>query len=112
MRLPALERADIPPAKLRDYLLDPEHPVGGAKTRFFVGLGFEQEHWPLLRAAPLGHAAMGEAREMAKGPFGQKYVVRGTIVRPTGRTAPLLAVWLIAGPVVRPRFITAYPEDP
>jgi hypothetical protein len=34
MALPFLDRAQIPPAKIRDYLLNPEHPVGRARARF------------------------------------------------------------------------------
>jgi hypothetical protein len=53
MSLPFLDRAHIPPAKIRDYLLDPAHPVGQAKARFFNGLGFRRSRWAALRAALL-----------------------------------------------------------
>ena len=41
--------------------------------------------------------------------FGQKYVVDGTIVGPTGRSAPLVVVWIILAGEDYPRFVTAYP---
>jgi hypothetical protein len=45
MPLPFLDRARIAPAKIRDYLLNAEHPVGRAKARFFTGLGFTRDGW-------------------------------------------------------------------
>ena len=37
MRLPGAQRAIIDAAKVRDYLLSPEHPVGRAKARLLTG---------------------------------------------------------------------------
>lgn len=39
MRLPAAQLAIVEPAKIRDYLLSPEHPVGRYKASFFNALG-------------------------------------------------------------------------
>ena len=68
MTLPGAERAVVEPAKVRDYLLSPEHPVGRGKARFFTGLGFRRERWPELRDALLalgrtGEATLGPAKE-------------------------------------------------
>jgi ABC-type sulfate transport system permease subunit len=111
MGLPRLDRAVIAPVKVRDYLLNPEHPVGRAKARFFNELGFDRAHWADLHAALLSHAALGDVQVLPLGRFGQKSVVRGSIRGPTGATAPLLAVWIEADPAVGPRFVTAYPEE-
>ena len=112
MGLPHLDRSEIPPAKVRDYLLNPEHPVGRAKARFFQGLGFDRARWANLHAALLAHAALGEVQGLPLGRFGPKYVVRGTLQGPTGVAATLLAVWIQADPTAGPRFVTAYPEEP
>jgi hypothetical protein len=40
MKLPAAESAIIDEAKVREYLLSTEHPVGRFKARFFIGLGY------------------------------------------------------------------------
>ena len=40
MKLPNASGAIIEPAKLRDYLLSPAHPVGRFKAPFFVALGY------------------------------------------------------------------------
>ena len=111
-RLPSLDRAEIPPAKLRDYLLNPEHPVGRDKARFFAGLGFQRVRWVELHWALLSHAAAGEVQVPPLGRFGQKYLVRGSIRGPNGGSALLVAVWIIADPTAGPRFVTAYPEEP
>lgn len=111
MGLPFLDRAEIPPTKVRDYLLNPEHPVGYAKARFFNELGFHRGRWAELRAALLSHAALGETQVLALGQFGQKYLVRGTIQGPNGTAATLLAVWLYTDLAAGPRFVTAYPEE-
>jgi hypothetical protein len=111
MSLPYLDRAEISPAKVRDYLLNPEHPVGRAKARFFNTLGFDRSRWAELHAALLAHAALGETQTLPLGQFGQKYLVRGSIQGPTGTVAPLLAVWILADPATGPRFVTAYPEE-
>jgi hypothetical protein len=110
--LPSLDRAEIPPAKLRDYLLNPEHPVGRDKARFFAGLGFERARWVELRTALLSHAALGQVHVLPLGKFGQKYLVRGSIRGPNGGSALLLAVWNITDPAAGPRLVTAYPEEP
>jgi hypothetical protein len=111
MRRPFLDRAEISVAKVRDYLLNPEHPVGRAKARFFTSLGFHRAGWAELHAALLSHAALGEAHLLPLGPFGQKCLIRGSIVGPTGVRAPVIAVWMITDPSTGPRFVTAYPEE-
>jgi len=98
-------------AKIRDYLLNPEHPVGAAKARFFESLGFHRARWPELRAALLAHAANGEAHVLPPDRFGHRYLVRGTIEGPNGTTASLLAVWILTDLAAGPRLITAYPEE-
>ncbi len=110
MPLPGLERATIAPAKLRGYLLDLRHPVGRAKARYFLGLGFRRRRWFELRAALLQHAAAGEVEVLPREPLGQRYRVRGTLHGPKGATGRVLAVWLSTG-TAGPRLITAYPED-
>ena len=110
MPLPGLDRAEISPAKLRDYLLNLRHPVGRAKARYFLSLGFRRNRWYELRNALLVHAAHGTVLALPPGPFGQRYLVRGTIQGPAGAAGRVLAVWIVAE-ASAPRLITAYPED-
>jgi hypothetical protein len=112
MGLPFLDRAQIAPTRIRDYLLNPEHPVGRAKARFFTSLGFQRARWADLHAALLAHAALGETQPRPLDRFGGKYVVSGTIRGPNGASAVVLAVWILADPAAGPRFVSAYPEEP
>jgi hypothetical protein len=40
VKLPFVDRAAVPDAKLVNYLLDPVHPRGRSKAEFFQRLGF------------------------------------------------------------------------
>jgi hypothetical protein len=109
--LPGAERAIVEPEKVRDYLLSPEHPVGRSKARFFTRLGFVRDRWPELQQAlfdlaQTSRAELGEATE-----FGQKYIVRGTIQTPAGRTARVESAWIVLQGEDVPRLITAYPGN-
>jgi hypothetical protein len=110
LKLPNAERAVVAPAKVRDYLLSPEHPVGRAKARFFATLGFRRAEWPDLRDALLAHAR-GEAERAGGGAHGQKYAVRGILQGPAGRSAPVVSVWIVLAGEEAPRLITAYPGE-
>lgn len=112
MRLPNAGRAVIEVAKVRDYLLAPDHPVGGAKARFFAALGFTRDGWPLLRAAFLALAQEREAELGEATVFGQKYVVRGIIRGPGGRAAWVLTAWIVRAGEDAPRLVSAYPGEP
>ena len=108
MTLPNADRAVIDDAKVRDYLLSPEHPIGRAKARFFGRLGFRRDRWRDLRDALLALAQAGSASRTSVGVFGQKYVVRGTIQGPAGQ-AVVVTVWIVLRGEDFPRFLTAYP---
>jgi hypothetical protein len=110
VRLPGAEQAIIDPAKVRDYLLSPEHPVGRAKARVFAALGFRQATWLALHDALLAHAREGTAEAVEAGPYGQKYRVRGILRGPADRGSPVVAVWIVLPGEAAPRFVTAYPE--
>src|SRR5437773_1038010 len=107
VKIPGFERAIIDAAKVRDYLLSPEHPVGRAKSQFFVQIGFERANWTVLRDQLLRLGA-GDAELGHRTPFGQKYVVRGTIHHPASASL-VVAVWIVRNGEDFPRFVTAYP---
>ena len=44
MKLPNAARAIVDEAKVRDYLLSPEHPVGRFKARVFRAAGYERDN--------------------------------------------------------------------
>ena len=98
------------PAKARDYLLSPEHPIGRAKARFFAALGFRQAEWPVLQAALAAHGGAGAAREVPS-PYGRKFEVEGILQGPGGRQAAVVSVWIILPGEEAPRLVTAVPGD-
>jgi hypothetical protein len=108
MELPSAEAAVVPAAKVRDYLLSPEHPIGRAKARFFVALGFHPSDWPQLQYALLTHGRSGEAVAVPS-PYGQKYEVRGILEGPNGRRAEVVTVWIVPAGEAVPRLVTAFP---
>lgn len=111
MQLPNAERAVVDGAKVRDYLLSPDHRVGRSKARCFGALGFTQGAWPALRDALVALAREGEAERGETSVFGQKYVVRGNMLGPAGRTAEVVTVWILLRGEDTPRFVTAYPGE-
>jgi hypothetical protein len=109
VKLPNSDVATIPDQKLRRYLLDEEHPVGGSKARFFKELGFSSDDVQKLRESLLGIARSEEAREVASS-HGMKYIVDGDVRSLSGeRSARIRTVWLLEPGQTVPRFITAYP---
>jgi hypothetical protein len=111
MTLPNAERALVEDAKVRDYLLSPEHPVGRGKARFFAALGFTRDGWPLLRDALLAVAREGEAEPGELTVFGQKYAVRGILRGPGGRAGAVLTAWIVRRGEDAPRLVSAYPGE-
>lgn len=111
MKLPAAERVLIEPAKVRDYLLSREHPVGRFKAVFFESLGYSSDRWPELEADLRSLATAAEAVLGEKTKYGQKYEVRGTLHGPSGRRAAVITAWIIRWGEDMPRFVTAFPGE-
>ena len=110
MRIPNPDRAVIEPAKLRDYLLSPTHPVGRFKAPFFVALGYSAAEWNRLEADLRGQHLPLEAAPAAPTVYGQKYIIRATLVGPGGTSAGVVTVWVVRAGEDFARFVPAYPE--
>ena len=109
--LPNASSAEIPAEKIRDYLLASSHPVGRFKATFFTSLGFTSEEHEQLADSILDLAQRVDAVPAERTRYGQKYIVRGPILGPNGRSALLETVWIVLNSASHPRFITAYPGD-
>jgi hypothetical protein len=94
--------------KIVEYLLRPDHPLGGPKARFFRGFGFSLERWQQLAAALRNHPEQNPIEASISTPFGMKYLVRCNLGTPDRRDPCIVTVWLKeeAGPA---RLVTAYP---
>jgi hypothetical protein len=113
MPIPGVQTAIIEPAKLSGHLLNPAHPVGGPKARWFMSLGYHPEN-PQRLSADLLTIAQNAADYLEEPtPYGVKYVVTGEVATPSGRPARIITVWIMDAGQSSPRLVTAYPaEDP
>lgn len=111
MKVPNPERAFVARSKIESYLLDTAHRRGRSKARFFMKLGYSAEEWQVVTRDLIQHLAVNEAMEGGRGHHGTKYVVRGTLVGPSGKKAGVTAVWIVRNAETFPRFVTAYPGD-
>ena len=109
MKVPNFELAVIPERKLTAYLLDPYHPVGGSKAKFFLGLGFSQEKWTDLSEKLLLHLAENEVSRVEANKHGTKYITDGRFEMPNRKALNLRTAWFIRNGESFPVFVTAYP---
>lgn len=109
VKLPGVDRAVVSASKIRDYLLSDAHPVGRFKAAFFTALGYSAAGCEALAADLRRHALDNDASAIEANEYGQKYEVRGTLVGPAGKTAVIVAVWIVLRGQDSPRFVTAFP---
>lgn len=108
MKLPFLEQALVPDAKLTQYLLDPLHPKGRSKAAFFLGHGFSSDRPDELRQALLEVAARTDMEEVVY-EYGVKYTGVALIRTPRGTEVAVRTVWVLLDLLPPPFFVTAYP---
>jgi hypothetical protein len=110
MTLPNVGSAEIAEQKIRDYLLNPLHPDGESKARFFASLGFSADDWQVLVAAIRQLAATAAVTNTVESVHGTKYIVDGPIETPSGKRPVIRTVWIVDRGRESPRFVTAYPH--
>ena len=111
MNLPNAERAEIAEAKIRSYLLNPAHPDGKAKARFFAALGFTPEGWETLATALRSLAQRAPIVKRLESVHGTKYVVDGPLETPAEPSPSVRTVWIVDAGQDAPRLVTAYPRE-
>ena len=109
MKLPNVEQASVPSRKITHYLLSATHRDGQHKADFFRSFGFTLDAWEALASTLLNHARSHEVTEVTATPFGQNYVVEGSLPSPDGRAPNVRAVWFIANRAEAATLATAYP---
>jgi hypothetical protein len=110
MKLPNGDRAVVDIRKLRDYCLNPNHPVGKHKARLFKSLlGIVQDDANELRMVLLQAAATANAIKGKRDKYGQRYTVHFDIARGS-KMAIIESGWIILTDEDFPRFVTCYPR--
>lgn len=111
--LPNAKQAVVAPAKVKDYLLNMEHPEGGSKARWLKeALGYGPAEAEALTQQLIEGARGQPVVEVTQGPWGTRYVVvvfvEGIGAR-TGRAGKMKTVWQVDTGQTAPRLITAVP---
>ena len=101
----------VAPNKVQDYLLNPDHPIGGAKARFFLSIGYSREHYEQLIVDLIAHGHNAVVTEEKQSLYGVKFVVDGPMLAPNGRQYPIRTVWMEQLPGVLVLLITAHLLD-
>ena len=109
-QLPNCEKARIADAKLYNYLLNPMHPHGRSKARFYELIGYTTTNGERLRADLLTLACSGSVVTQEPNSEGVKYTIIGQVDAPNGKTYDLKTVWAVEPPDNEPRLITAFPN--
>lgn len=86
------EGALIERAKIVDYLLNDDHPVGGPKSAFFRRFGFRPDQWEALADALRSHAKASRLPMLKTTPFGIRVVATGPLQGIDGRRAIVVSV--------------------
>lgn len=95
MPFPNAEHAVIADEKIRGYLLNPSHPVGGSKAVWFASIGYTMDNWQELANDLLQLAQTSEDFIAKSSSFGVKYEVSGALGCPGHRPALVLSVWIV-----------------
>jgi hypothetical protein len=111
LTLPRAADAEIEAAKLRDYVLDPDHSKGRHKARVFrSALGIAQDDWEFLCGQILERLPNSHVTSVAAAaPWGFLYEVVVMIDGLNGATHPVITAWMVEGDGA-PRLVSAYVE--
>jgi hypothetical protein len=109
LNLPNANFATVAEQKIKGYLLNPAHPVGGPKAAFFLRFGFEADEWERLANALIKHAQQNEVHESQPTKYGTRYAIDGPLQTPDGTILNIRSAWYIDSGGDTPRFVTAHP---
>ena len=109
MKIPMGNSAVVDIAKIRDYCLNPAHPLGKHKAYIFQSrLGLTNQHWQELRLKLLAEARDSDQAHPGKtDSFGNRYVLDFYMEGPTG-SGTIRSSWIILTAEEIPRLVTCY----
>lgn len=95
--------------KIKEYLLNDIHPVGGSKSIFFKLFGFSLDNWEIFREALIQHGNERQISGSRKEKHGKQYEKTCNIISPDGRNPCIITVWKQQSDGSL-RLITAFPK--
>jgi len=108
--VPRADRAVVPPAKLRDYALNPEHETGRHKARLFSAeLGIGRNDWRYLAERLSVGVRTTPASRIEIDAYGVSYEVVMPVDGLNGATVPVVSAWFVEhNSQDPPRLVSAY----
>lgn len=110
MPIPDAESAVVAAEKVRDYLLNRDHPDGGSKAVWFESLGYTRSNDSALAEDLLAIARECETFGSEITKFGVESNAVGVIAAPGHRPGHVMTVWIVEDDDP-PRLVTAYPDS-
>jgi hypothetical protein len=117
IHMPFAERAWIPDGKLQDYILNPDHPKGWSKAKYFdQHLGIRRDNWEYLHDQILDEIserrvttiAAKNWKEGEKHHFGIEFGIEVGIDGLNGQRREVFTGWLVVGSLA-PALTTSFP---
>jgi hypothetical protein len=96
----------IAPEKIAGYLLARREK--GDKSGLLALLGYRAEDTARLEADIRSQLLPREASEAGRTPYGRKFVIRGSLTGPNGRSLLVKSVWMYEEVTGTTKFITLY----
>lgn len=94
--------------KITAYLLNPVHPVGGAKALFFVRHGFCRTRPGEFETALLLHPLTASLVKTENNGFADKFIFEGELGGPNGPIPRVRSVWKRNAGIAYGELVTAY----
>ena len=107
MKLPA--STSIAREKLTDYLLCPRDDHD--KSGFLRLAGYTQADPRRLEHDLRTQLLVRDAAPAGESPYGAKYLIRGSLTGPNGRSLRVVSVWMRENATGLTKFITLYPDS-
>lgn len=109
MRVPNSENALVDIRKLRDYCLNPDHPVGKHKARTFASaLGLTADDAEILKTRLLEAVQTSDAEIGKLDEYGQRYTVDFEFEW-SGKQLEIRSGWIIKSDRTTPELTTCFP---
>ncbi|MGH7256739.1 MAG: DUF6883 domain-containing protein, partial [Nitrospiraceae bacterium] len=81
------------------------------KAGFFTSMGFQRDAWEVLAEALRQVAQSAPVTKSMTSLHGQKYIVDGVLIAPSGQVPLIRTVWVVDAGRDTPRLVTAYPRE-